>query len=252
MSAFLLCGLQSPRPRWCPAPIAESPGFFKRSILFQDDRILAIDKPAGLAVHGGSGLSWGVIEGLRQMLPGDRDLELVHRLDRDTSGCLLISKRRSALRILHELLRSGAVEKRYTALLHGRMARRQVDVRARLAKNVLQGGERVVRVDEQGKPAHTAFRTLEVIGDATLVEARLFTGRTHQIRVHAAHLGAPILGDEKYGSADANRAWRAWGLRRLFLHAASLQWTWPDEGETVSIVAPLPAELLNVLGKARK
>jgi len=224
----------------------------ERSILFEDERILVIDKPAGMAVHGGSGLSWGVIEGLRQLFPGERDLELVHRLDRDTSGCLLISKRRSALRILHELLRSGAVEKRYNALLYGLLARGRADVRAPLAKNVLQGGERVVRVDDQGKPAHTAFRTVEVLGDATFVEARLFTGRTHQIRVHAAHIGNPVLGDEKYGCADGNRIWKTFGLRRLFLHAASLKWTWPDESEAVSTVARLPKELLNVLEQARK
>jgi len=222
----------------------------ERSILFQDDRILAINKPAGMAVHGGSGLSWGVIEGLRQIFPKDRDLELVHRLDRDTSGCLLVTKHRSTLRTLHDLLRRGAVEKRYTALLGGRLERERIDVRAALAKNVLQGGERVVRVDEQGKAARTSFRRIESVRDATLVEARPFTGRTHQIRVHAAYLGAPILGDEKYGRAAANRMWKALGLRRLFLHAASLRWEWPGESLPLTIMAPLPDELSNVLENA--
>ncbi|MCU0834599.1 MAG: RluA family pseudouridine synthase [Chromatiaceae bacterium] len=218
----------------------------EQAILYEDERLIAIDKPAGLAVHGGSGLSHGVIEAMRRLRPDLTDLELVHRLDRETSGCLLLAKRRSALRSLHAALRASEVDKRYLALLVGRLPRREVAVDAPLRKNLLRGGERVVRVDPaEGKPARTVFRRLRQIGDLTLVEAQLLTGRTHQIRVHAAHLGTPIAGDEKYGDAAANRRLRAEGLKRLFLHAAAL--TVPREGKPLRIEAPLPAELAAVL-----
>jgi 23S rRNA pseudouridine955/2504/2580 synthase len=218
----------------------------EQAILYEDERLIAIDKPAGLAVHGGSGLSHGVIEAMRRLRPDLTDLELVHRLDRETSGCLLLAKRRSALRSLHAALRASEVDKRYLALLVGRLPRREVAVDAPLRKNLLRGGERVVRVDPaEGKPARTVFRRLRQIGDLTLVEAQLLTGRTHQIRVHAAHLGTPIAGDEKYGDAAANRTLRAEGLKRLFLHAAAL--TVPREGKPLRIEAPLPAELAAVL-----
>lgn len=176
-----------------------------RSIICEDDRLLALNKPSGLAVHGGSGLNYGAIEALRALRPGDRHLELVHRLDRDTSGCLLISKRRSALRILHELMRGSGMDKRYLALLAGTWPRDREEVDAPLLKNTLKSGERLVRVDPRGKRALTRFRVLQRYPGAMLVEARLLTGRTHQIRVHAAHLGTPIIGDEKYGDAAVNR-----------------------------------------------
>lgn len=217
-----------------------------QAVLYEDERLIAIDKPAGLAVHGGSGLSHGVIEAMRRLRPDLVDLELVHRLDRETSGCLLLAKRRSALRALHAALRASEVDKRYLALLVGRLARRETVVDAPLRKNLLRSGERVVRVDSvEGKPARTVFRRLRQIGDLTLVEAELLTGRTHQIRVHAAHLGTPIAGDEKYGDAEANRRLRAFGLKRLFLHAAAL--TLPREGKPLRIEAPLPPELAAVL-----
>lgn len=223
-----------------------------RAILFEDRRLLVLDKPAGVAVHGGSGVSFGVIEALRRLRPEERNLELVHRLDRETSGCLLLSKRRSALRILHELLRENQVDKRYLALLAGTLERAEVDVKAPLLKNTLRGGERMVRVDPSGKPAHTRFRRLALYQGATLVEAELLTGRTHQIRVHAAHLGAPILGDPKYGDAEANQLMREQGLRRLFLHAFSVAFRWPGEAEILSVQAPRPAELQKLLDSLQK
>ncbi len=219
-----------------------------QAILYEDKRLLVLNKPSGIAVHGGSGVQHGVIEALRVLRPEERQLELVHRLDRDTSGCLLIAKRRSALRTLHELLRGDGVEKRYLALVAGRWEQERETVKAPLLKNTLKSGERMVRVDREGKPATTRFRVLERFTDATLLEAQLLTGRTHQIRVHLAHLGTPVLGDEKYGDADANRRFRELGLRRLFLHAESLVIHWPDAGEgTQRFEAPLEPELQQLL-----
>jgi len=212
-------------------------------ILYEDERLLVLDKPSGLAVHGGSGVSLGVIEALRQIRPRERRLELVHRLDRDTSGCLMIAKRASALRELHELLRENRVDKRYLALVSGRLERDRVVVQAPLLKNILRSGERMVRVDPEGKPAETHFRVKQRFADATLVEAKLLTGRTHQVRVHLAHLGTPILGDEKYGRDEANKQARQSGLRRLFLHAESLSFPWFEGGKALRVEAPLPADL---------
>lgn len=219
----------------------------ERAVLYEDERLLVIDKPAGLAVHGGSGLSYGLIEALRQLRPG-AELELVHRLDRETSGCLVVSKRRSTLRALHALIRQGEMERRYLALILGDLCGERVRVEEPLVKNVLKGGERVVKVDRnEGRPALTGFRRLRRLpfegGILTLVEARLQTGRTHQIRVHAAHLGTPLAGDPKYGDFEANRRLKALGLSRLFLHAASL--SLPGDGMTrpLRVEAPLPAEL---------
>ena len=219
------------------------------AILYEDGRLLVVNKPAGLAVHGGSGLSYGVIEALRTLRAGDGELELVHRLDRDTSGCLMIAKRRSLLRLLHELQREGRIEKTYLALLAGRWRRGAARVDAPLRKSVLQGGERMVRVAADGKDAVTEFRALQRYADSTLVEAGLVTGRTHQIRVHAAHLGTPILGDAKYGDADANRRFRQLGLRRLFLHAGSLLIRWPGEEPPLRVSAPLDPELQQFLDR---
>lgn len=213
------------------------------SVLYEDGRFLVLNKPSGLAVHGGSGLSHGVIEALREMRPEDRHLELVHRLDRETSGCLLIARKRSALRILHELLRTRRVQKRYLALLAGNWPRDSLEVDEPLLKNRLQSGERMVRVDSRGKRARTRFRVLQRYRDAMLVEAELMTGRTHQIRVHAAHLGTPILGDDKYGDDLPNRRMREKGLKRLFLHAASLSFQWPEEEGNITVKAPLEPEL---------
>ncbi|MES9872189.1 MAG: 23S rRNA pseudouridine(955/2504/2580) synthase RluC [Candidatus Sedimenticola sp. 6PFRAG7] len=217
------------------------------AVLFEDKRILVLNKPSGLAVHGGSGLSYGVIEALRILRPDERQLELVHRLDRDTSGCLLIAKKRSALRRLHELLRENRVDKRYLALVSGRFPQDKVKVDAPLLKNTLKGGERVVRVDPKGKEAKTHFYVVKRFPDCTLVEAKLLTGRTHQIRVHAAHLGTPILGDTKYGDVQANRDMRERGLKRLFLHARQLRFRLQDDEKDLVIEAPLEPALEKLL-----
>ena len=219
------------------------------SILYEDQRFMVINKPSGIAVHGGSGLSYGVIEAMRVLRPEEQHLELVHRLDRETSGCLMISKRRSALRILHELMRGNGMDKRYLALLAGANNWKSRMVDAPLLKNTLRGGERIVKVDETGKVAKTHFRRQRLFADATLVEARLYTGRTHQIRVHAASLHHPVLGDQKYGDDAANRMMRKQGLRRLFLHASRLSFRWPDEKEDFVISAPLDSDLESLLGR---
>lgn len=215
-------------------------------ILHEDDRVIVLDKPSGIAVHGGSGLSHGVIEALRAARPDAPYLELVHRLDRETSGCLLIAKRRSTLRTLHELLRNGKVEKRYLALVKGRWELGQVRLEDRLRKTV-RGGERVVTVDESGKHAASIFRPVEIGSAASLLEVRIMTGRTHQIRVQAAEAGHPLAGDERYGDRDYNQRMKALGLSRLFLHAASIGWEDPVSGEWRMYSAPLPADLREIL-----
>jgi 23S rRNA pseudouridine955/2504/2580 synthase len=220
-------------------------------ILFEDARLLVLNKPSGLAVHGGSGLSLGVIEALRQLRPTAKHLELVHRLDRETSGCLLLAKKMQTLRDLHDALRLGRVEKIYQALLLGTWRGDQLRVDAPLLKNQTQGGERMVRVDPRGKAALTVFRPVRRWADYSLVNALLETGRTHQIRVHAAHLGRPIAGDEKYGDQAANARLKALGLKRLFLHATSLKFRLPGDAQTLHFQAPLDRplqDLLNALG----
>jgi 23S rRNA pseudouridine955/2504/2580 synthase len=217
------------------------------SILFEDERLMVVDKPAGLAAHGGSGLSYGLIEAMRQLRP-HLDLDLVHRLDRETSGCIVLAKRRGSLRELHRLMRENAVDKRYLALLAGRLPRREIRVEAPLQKNTLRSGERIVRVDpDRGKAANTVFRRLRQLRGLTLVEAQLTTGRTHQIRVHAAFLGSPLAGDGKYGNEDTNRRLRHEGLKRLFLHAASLTFQPGYRDRPLHVEAPLPADLNAVL-----
>jgi 23S rRNA pseudouridine955/2504/2580 synthase len=215
-------------------------------ILHEDDALLVIDKPSGLAVHGGSGVHAGLIEALRQMRPHCKSLELVHRLDRETSGCVMIAKKRSMLRHLHEALREGGVSKTYLALAQGRWPKRLQRVDAALEKNVVSSGERVVRAEAGGKASETRFRVLRSFRDATLVEAMPVTGRTHQIRVHAQVAGHPLAGDEKYGDRDFNRQMRAAGLRRLFLHAFRLEFDGPD-GQHRCIEAPLRPDLAGFL-----
>ena len=225
----------------------------REAILLDEQGVLVVNKPAGVAVHGGSGVSFGVIEILRALFADAPLLELVHRLDRDTSGCLMVARKRSVLRHLHDLLRAdGPIEKRYVALLAGRVKREKFTVRASLKKNVLRSGERVVRVDEdEGRESATEFRVLERFADATLVEAIPRTGRTHQIRVHAAHIGHPIAGDPKYGTDGVNRRFTECGVKRLFLHAASITFTLPGKPEAVRVEAPLPTELERVLTNLR-
>ncbi len=229
------------------APGAEGAAWLLGSILYEDDRLLVLNKPAGMAVHGGSGLSFGVIEALRALRPDAPYLELVHRLDRDTSGCLLIAKRRSELRTLHELLRNGQVEKRYLLLVQGGWRAGRREVKVALRKNLLRGGERMVQVDPQGKAAVTRFRLLESYAGASLLEAELKTGRTHQIRVHAAHAGHPLAGDDKYGDAVFNREMRARGLKRLFLHAHYVAFRDVERDRAIEVSAPLGADLRSVI-----
>jgi len=220
----------------------------EKSIIYEDDTLLIINKPSGMAVHGGSGISFGVIEILRALKPQAKFLELAHRLDRDTSGCLLIAKKRSALRTLQDLQREGRMNKRYLALLKGNWRRGKEDVRVPLKKNILQSGERRVKADPEGKESRTIFRVRKGYAQATLVEAELKTGRTHQIRVHAAWLQSPVLGDTKYGDEGENKAFRALGLKRLFLHAITLRFPWPGRVD-YEIEAPLPDSLVVVLDR---
>ena len=218
------------------------------SIIAEEKGFLLLNKPTGIAVHGGSGLKYGVIEALRALRPEAPYLELVHRLDRDTSGCLLIAKRRSVLRELHRLLREGGMDKRYLALVKGQWQGGERRVDAPLLKNTLKSGERVVSVSDEGKSAVSIFRPVSVFANASLLEISLLTGRTHQIRVHATSIGHPIAGDEKYGDEDFNRQMKAYGVRRLFLHARSLSFSLNKESQTGLDEKVLPYEFTAPLG----
>lgn len=224
-------------------------GDLAQRIVFENDRCLVIDKPSGMAVHGGSGMDYGIIEALRAARPGDPYLELAHRLDRETSGCLVIARRRSFLRAFHEDLRGGAVSKHYLALLGGRWEGGSRTVSAALRKNRLRGGERMVVVDAQGKAATTIFRPVSCLTAATLAEVDLKTGRTHQIRVHGAHIGHPLAGDEKYGDSVLNRRLREVGLRRLFLHAHMIEFTDHAADQVINVSTPLEPGLKAVLDR---
>ncbi|MCL4780305.1 MAG: RluA family pseudouridine synthase [Gammaproteobacteria bacterium] len=219
-------------------------------ILYEDQDLLVLNKPSGLAVHGGSGISLGAIELLRAVRGPREHLELVHRLDRDTSGCLLVARRASALRALHAQFRDNSIDKRYLALLIGRWPGRARTVDAPLITDERRGGERHVRVDAAGKAALTRFVPLERFAEAALVEVHLTTGRTHQIRVHAASIGHPVAGDERYGAAD-DPVVQKYGLTRLFLHARSLAFTSPHHG-ALSIEAPLGDDLTGPLERIRQ
>lgn len=220
------------------------------TILYEDAQLLIINKPAGLAVHGGSGIEFGVIEGLRALYPKLHYLELVHRLDRDTSGCLMIAKKCSMLRRLHELLRqnsqSGGIHKEYLALVQGRWDPRLTRVEGNLRKNILLSGERIVRVHGDGKPSQTQFSVEQRFANATLLRVHPLTGRTHQIRVHTAYMGHPIAGDSKYGDDTFNQQMRDYHLTRLFLHATQLEINLPGQ-DSLLVHAPLPANLQQVL-----
>ena len=240
--------LRRPEAAVAPPPGRRLIERIEQAVLYEDAGLLVINKPPGVAVHGGSGVDHGIIEALRIARPNETGLELVHRLDRETSGCLMIAKKRSVLRALHVLLREeGGVDKRYLALLKGRWRGGDRRVTASLKKNVLSSGERVVRVDKEGKSSETVFRPMRRYAEATLVEAAPLTGRTHQIRVHAQHLGQPIAGDEKYGDEAFNAVMREQGLKRLFLHAASLRFTLPDRAP-LELSAPLDDDLQRLLG----
>jgi 23S rRNA pseudouridine955/2504/2580 synthase len=232
-------------------------------ILYEDDGLLVINKPAGIAVHGGSGVSFGVIEAVRYLRGSEKSLELVHRLDKDTSGCLMIAKRRKILRAIHEQLQAGEVEKVYWALVQGRW-QGGGSVSAPLKKNQLSSGERIVRVSEDGQPSLTEFKVLQTFWTdtaapphsaypcLTFMEAKPKTGRTHQIRVHAAHVGNPIVGDPKYGDNHFNTSMKQKGLSRLFLHAQKLTLTLPGYEKPISVEAPLDKQLQASLDKLTK
>ena len=217
------------------------------AVIFQDKHVLVLDKPAGVAVHGGSGLSFGVIEALRASRPRET-LELVHRLDRDTSGCLLIARDRATLVALHALIRDGGMHKTYLALVAGswQLGTKRID--APLATDNREHGERHVRVAQAGKDSVSVFKPVQFFGSlATLMEVDIPTGRTHQIRVHASFAGHPLLGDDKYGDRERNAELKQHGLKRTFLHAQSLAFEWPGSGVPFHVSAPLPAELSAVI-----
>ena len=223
------------------------------NIIYEDDALLVIDKPAGTAVHGGSGVSFGVIEQIRRARPEARYLELVHRLDKDTSGLLMIAKKRSALVKLHEAIRNDHPKKIYLALGVGKLPNDSFHVKLPLFKYTGAQGEKMVRVSEDGQSAHTIFRVLNRFSDdllhqvglsqLTLVQATLKTGRTHQIRVHLQSQDCPIAGDERYGDYQANKRLQKLGLKRMFLHAAELHLDHPLTGEKLILKAPLPQDL---------
>lgn len=226
-------------------PPKPTPNFAQRlrdSVLWDDDALLILNKPSGLAVHGGSGIDLGLIESVRQVFPEYRFLELVHRLDRDTSGCVMIAKKRSALKVMHELLRARALDKGYLCIVHGAWPLALRQVAEPLKKQVLQSGERLVKVDAaEGKPSDTRFRVVETFGEhASLVAAFPKTGRTHQIRVHTQCQGHVILGDAKYASHEELAQAKQWGVGRLLLHAASLRFKHPFTQEEVRVEAPMP------------
>ncbi len=227
------------------APAREFP------VVFEDDAVLVIDKPAGVAVHGGSGVSFGVIEQLRRARPQAKFLELAHRLDRETSGLLIVGKKRSALVRLQDDFREGSMGKRYFALVKGRWLNQTQHIRNPLYKYLIENGERRVRVDPEGKPAHSIVRLVRRWqtgqGYFSLVEVELKTGRTHQIRVHLTNAGFPLLGDDKYGDFALNKELQRLGLKRMFLHAARLEMTHPLTGESMALEAPLPPELSEFL-----
>ncbi len=234
---------QNGQPFRPPLGLAEQ---LREAVLYEDRELLVLDKPAGLAVHKGSGVDYGIIEILRALRPDEPFLELAHRLDRDTSGCLALARTPAALRQIQEAFRAGRVEKRYLALVRGYWNHGPREVNQPLRRNVLRGGERMVEVLDDGKPALTRFQPVSLHAPASLLEAWIATGRTHQIRVHAAHAGYPLAGDDKYGDAAFNRRMvEDYGLRRLFLHAHSL--SLPLGGRDIAVSAPLSAELKTVL-----
>ena len=227
--------MSQPSPNAHRAPAKTFP------IVFEDDGLLVIDKPPGVAVHGGSGVSHGVIESLRSARPELAFLELVHRLDRDTSGLLMLAKRRQTLVALHQLMRDGQVRKHYVALVEGRFLNDRQHIRLGLTKWNTVSGERRVKVDPDGQAAHTIVSCISRLAKYSLVGAELRTGRTHQIRVHLASTGHPIVGDDKYGNDQTRDFFKQNGFSRMFLHAQTLSLVHPSTGEALTLEAPVPA-----------
>lgn len=213
-------------------------------ILYEDENLIIINKPSGMSVHVGSTVRVGVIEAMRHMYPKLPHLELVHRLDSETSGCLILAKKRKILREMHELLREGQMIKMYWAMTMGKWKDSELRVDLPLLKDYRDGGKHVVEVHKGGKEALTVFRTLKSFKrEASLMEVKLYTGRTHQIRVHAQHQGHPIAGDDRYGDPEFNKLARRFGLKRMFLHARSIDFTLPSLDQRITVVAPLDSEL---------
>ena len=215
-----------------------------QSVCYESHGVMVINKPAGMAVHAGSGLAWGVVDVVREMRPG-RQVDLVHRLDRETSGCLLLALDGDALRELNAQIKKNQVEKRYLCLMDGKLPQDLVEVHEPIGK-FERSGQRFMRVDPEGKPAHTTFRLLQDYGPFSFAEAQLHTGRTHQIRVHAAHLGLPLAGDKRYSPAARQKFWKAEGLKRMFLHAHQVRFCTRD-GEEQLVNSQLPQELRELL-----
>ena len=226
-----------------PAPGRSLLALMEQSIVYEDNGLLAVNKPSGVAVHGGSGVSYGIIEALRALRPEQKFLELIHRLDRDTSGCLLIAKKRTVLTGIQDQLRQRHTDKRYLALLCGQPAFSKKKVTAPLLREELKSGERFVRVDKQGKESASYFTRLEQFTDSALMEIKIVTGRTHQIRVHAQYIGHNVAGDSKYGNYACNQRMKARGLKRLFLHSSQIRFRQPETGEELTIAAPLSDDL---------
>ena len=235
---------ERPEPAAPPGNLLEK---VRNHVIYRNGDIIVLDKPAGITVHGGTGRSFGIIEILRCLYPGDAGLQLVHRLDQDTSGCLLIARNARMLKILHRAMASGQVRKTYQALLMGRPERSVLEVDQPLRKNLLRSGERMVQIDRQGKAARTRFEVLRMFKSATLANVVLMTGRTHQIRVHAGHINHPVGGDMKYGDREFNKYLRRLGLKRMFLHAAGIALPADTGLARVEFTAPLPDDLLNLL-----
>jgi 23S rRNA pseudouridine955/2504/2580 synthase len=231
-----------------PKPSRAKPVEFP--VVYEDAALLVVDKPSGTAVHGGSGVSFGVIESLRAARPQAKFLELVHRLDRDTSGLLMLAKKRSALVELHRMLREGEVDKRYTAIVSGRWPAELEELRQSLHKYVTSSGERRVSVREDGKAAVTQVKVARATDQFSVLELRLLTGRTHQIRVHLAHAGHPVLGDDKYGDFPLNKDLAKKGLKRLLLHAGSLSLRHPLTGEPLRFRSKPPEDMAGSVEKA--
>lgn len=242
-----------------PVRIAEKPSHSvpqsratKLPVMFEDDYLLIINKPAGLAVHGGSGISFGVIEQLRAAYPAQKFLELVHRLDRETSGLLILAKKRSALVHLHEQIRNGQMDKRYYAILIGELTDKETHVKAPLYKYVTASGERRVQVEPNGQSAHTRFNIDQVLNGHTAVRVKIYTGRTHQIRVHSQYIDHPIVGDEKYGDFEHNKKMAKQKFGRMYLHAQELKITHPHTGEVLALKSELPDEFKRFIDAHQK
>jgi 23S rRNA pseudouridine955/2504/2580 synthase len=224
----------------------------KKQIIYEDDQIIIINKPSGMSVHAGTTVRVGVIEAMRHLYPRLPHLELGHRLDSETSGCLILAKKKRVLREIHGLLREGKITKIYWALTQGHWKASELTVDVRLHKHYRDGGKHVVEVDQAGKTALTIFHPLQTFQQAALMEVRLHTGRTHQIRVHASHQGHPIAGDDRYGDTAFNKEMRQQGLKRLFLHAYSLDFVLPSTGQRITVTAPLGKDLNAFLDKMKE